>query len=145
MIKSDLAGGEVKVFTGSRFELEVPYATEFETLFGDGVTFDNVVAAIAEFERTLISNGAAFDAFAEGEIDALTPQQRRGLEIFGSALMRCGECHIGPAFTDHSFRVVGVPDNSSDDKGRGNIILGLDYAEENRTLPYIGHVQPTDS
>ncbi|MFC1997243.1 cytochrome-c peroxidase [Chloroflexota bacterium] len=110
------------------------YAAVFNTLFNDGVTIDNVAAAIAEFERTLISNGAAFDAYAEGDTAALSPQQQRGLVIFGSALTRCGECHIGPAFTDHSFRVVGVPDNGVDDKGRSVIIPGLDYAFKVPTL-----------
>ncbi len=110
------------------------YAAAFTVLFDDGITFGNVAAAIAEFERTLVSNGAAFDAYAEGNKAALTPQQQRGLVIFGSTLTRCGECHIGPAFTDHSFRVVGVPVNGVDDKGRGDIMPGLDYAFKVPTL-----------
>jgi cytochrome c peroxidase len=110
------------------------YLDAFESLFDDGVTFDNVATAIAEFELTLVSNGAAFDDFAEGDLDALNAQQRRGLAIFRSALTRCFECHIAPAFTDQSFRIVGVPDNGSDDRGRGGITPGLDYAFKVPTL-----------
>ncbi|MCP4359413.1 MAG: hypothetical protein GY796_15490 [Chloroflexi bacterium] len=90
--------------------------------------------AIAEFELTLVSNGAAFDAYAEGDFDALNAQQRRGLAIFRSAVTRCFECHTAPAFTDQTFRVVGVPDNGSDDKGRGGITSGADYAFKVPTL-----------
>ena len=110
------------------------YVAAFDALFDDGVTFDNLTTAIAEFERTLISNGSAFDAYAEGDLDAMSAQQLRGLAIFRSDTTRCIGCHIAPAFTDQSFRVVGVPDNGSNDKGRGDITPGLEYAFKVPTL-----------
>ena len=35
-----------------------------------------MIAAIVEFERTLVTNNSPFDRFAQGDFNALTPQQR---------------------------------------------------------------------
>lgn len=94
------------------------YVTLFGTAFGGGeaaITSENIRKAIAAFERTLISNNSPFDQYAAGNIEALTPQQRRGLNLFRSAATRCFECHSAPAFTNGTFRVIGIP---SEDPGR---------------------------
>ncbi len=70
----------------------------------DGVTEDNIYNAIAVFQRTLISDGSPFDEYANGNFDALTTQQRRGLGIFRSAGTRCFECHSSPLFTKYTER-----------------------------------------
>ena len=44
----------------------------------DGLTLDNMVTAIASFQRTLITNSSPFDRYAQGDFNALTPSQRRG-------------------------------------------------------------------
>ena len=108
------------------------YQTAFEATFDDGLTTENIIAAIAMFERTLVSDGAAFDAYAEGNFDALSAQQRRGLEVFRSAATRCFECHSAPTFSNHDFKVVGVPDEG-EDIGRG-AFGGVDFAFKVPTL-----------
>ncbi|MFN8403173.1 MAG: cytochrome c peroxidase [Anaerolineales bacterium] len=62
------------------------------------MTLENAHSAIASFERTLISNDSPFDKYAAGQFDALTGQQRRGLNLFRSAATRCFECHAAPTF-----------------------------------------------
>jgi cytochrome c peroxidase len=74
------------------------------------VTYENVQNAIAAFERTLVTNNSPFDKYAAGDVNALTPAQRRGLATFRSAGTRCFECHSAPTFSDDSFSVTGVPD-----------------------------------
>ncbi len=74
------------------------------------VTFDNVVRAIASFERTLVSLGSRFDRYAAGDSGALVPEERRGLKLFLSTETRCGECHLLPTFSSADFHVIGVPD-----------------------------------
>lgn len=73
------------------------YITEFEAVFAgqDAVTIDNAVAAIASFERTLITPDSAFDRYLSGDRNALTEAQVRGMELFEST--GCIECHSGPA------------------------------------------------
>ncbi|MDX1686984.1 MAG: parallel beta-helix domain-containing protein [Candidatus Promineifilaceae bacterium] len=94
------------------------YEAGFADVFDDGLTLENVKRALASFERTLISDDSPFDRYAAGNVNALTPQQRRGLALFRSGATRCFECHAAPTFATETFRVVGVPD---DDPGRGAV------------------------
>ena len=54
--------------------------------------------AIQMYESTLVSDDAPIDRWAEGDVNALTPLQRGGLEIF-TRKGRCDSCHTGAAFT----------------------------------------------
>ena len=94
------------------------YADRFESAFDNGLTIENVQRALAAFQRTLISDDSPFDRYAAGNVNALTPQQRRGLALFRSGATRCFECHAAPTFSTVSLRVVGVPD---DDPGGGAV------------------------
>jgi cytochrome c peroxidase len=76
-------------------------ATGYAPLFAEAfpeegaaaLTFDNVAKAIAAFERTLITPGAPFDRYLEGDADALTAQQKAGLDLFVNS--GCAGCHRG--------------------------------------------------
>src|SRR5688500_13848183 len=101
----------------------------FRTAFPDEprpLTFDNMVRAIAAFERTLIAGNSAFDRYVfRGEHDALSDAQKRGMELFFSAAIGCASCHAGinfsgpwvdgdhpgatPAFADTGHGAVRVP------------------------------------
>jgi len=109
------------------------YKRQFEALFDDGLTEDNIAKVIAAFERTLISDDSAFDRYANGNFEALTTQQRRGLATFRSASTRCFECHSSPLFTDNTIDIVGVPDQDLNDKGQGDA-GGRDFAFKVPTL-----------
>lgn len=110
------------------------YDQQFNAIFADGITQDSIAAALAAFERTLISDSAPFDRYAAGDFEAITAQQRRGLATFRSAGTRCFECHIAPTFTDNGFAVIGVPDSGLGDIGRGTVQSGLEYAFRTPTL-----------
>jgi len=69
------------------------------------VTRAAVAQAIAAFERQLITP-SRFDKFLAGEQDALTAQERRGLETFVSS--GCTTCHNGPAVGGTSFQKIGL-------------------------------------
>lgn len=56
------------------------------------LNYDNVAKAIAAFERTLITP-SPFDEYLDGEDDALTAREKRGLETFVSK--GCVGCHNG--------------------------------------------------
>jgi cytochrome c peroxidase len=60
---------------------------------------DNVIRAIAAYERTLLSASSAFDRYVfGGDHAALTAVQKRGLDIFFSERGGCARCHGGINF-----------------------------------------------
>lgn len=66
-------------------------------------------AAIAAFERTLVAMNSPLDRFRAGDRDALTDQQRRGMETFDE--VGCDRCHEGPVFSDFDLHAEGVREN----------------------------------
>lgn len=85
------------------------YRAQFEAAFGVGEpTIDGVLAAIAAFERTVVSDGSsAFDQFLAGDADALGDAAVRGLHLFRTKA-RCVNCHHGPLLTDGGFHDLGL-------------------------------------
>jgi cytochrome c peroxidase len=61
--------------------------------------------AIQMYESTLISDDSPFDRFAEGDQNALTDAQKRGLAVF-QGQGQCIKCHTGAEFTSASFSSV---------------------------------------
>ncbi len=79
----------------SRVKENAEYISTFEEIFGsNAVTFENITAAIAVYEKTLVTRGR-YDDFLEGDINALNTQEKRGLNLFID--MGCKGCHYGSA------------------------------------------------
>jgi len=85
------------------------YRQRFKDVFGDEwPKVRNAYRAIAAFERTLVQTDTPFDNYMRGDEDALSAQQKRGLDLFrGKA--GCMECHNGPLLTDEKYYNLGVP------------------------------------
>src|SRR6266851_5657756 len=60
--------------------------------------------AIQAYESTLVSDNSRFDQFSEGNNQALTAEEQRGLNLFRRN--DCTECHTGAEFTAASFSSV---------------------------------------
>jgi parallel beta-helix repeat protein len=127
------------------------YVALFDKAFsgkdGSAVTFKNVTYAVAAFERTLVSNNSAFDRFAAGDGDALTPEQKHGLALFRSLKTRCFECHGFPTFANPDFKVIGVPNlpNQEKDLGRaeaGKELVAYEHAFKVPTLRNVARTAP---
>ena len=71
------------------------------------ITRSTLGRAIAAFERELNTKDTPYDRFVAGDEEALSPAQKRGLELFHTKAL-CTSCHSGPLFTDSSFRAQGV-------------------------------------
>jgi cytochrome c peroxidase len=85
------------------------YSERFEAAFGPGpIGMEQVAASIAAYERTFVSDGSsAFDDFLEGDHEALSDAELRGLHLFRTKA-RCLNCHNGPLFTDEQFHNAGL-------------------------------------
>lgn len=87
----------------ARLQADAEYTTRFEAAFPDdapAVSLKNVLAALASFERAIISIDSPFDRYSRGEDEALSGPARRGRSLFFSERMECFHCHGGFAFTD---------------------------------------------
>jgi cytochrome c peroxidase len=70
---------------------------------------DALRKAIASYERTIVSRTSPFDRWLEGDKQAMTTQQLRGLVIFTDKNKgNCAVCHAPPNFTDHGFHNLGL-------------------------------------
>lgn len=94
-IEMGMPNGEAVV---ARLEQIPGYRKEFAQVFGgkDPITFDNVVAAIATYERTLVTPDSPYDQYMKGNKKALNPSARAGMKLAQSA--GCETCHAGPMF-----------------------------------------------
>lgn len=95
---------------------EVPeYKDRFQKAFGRGPTLRGVARAISAFERTLITPDSPFDRYLNGDKNALSLQEKKGLILFISKAS-CSQCHNGPNLTDNKFYNLGA--YQADDLGR---------------------------
>ncbi|ADV61489.1 Cytochrome-c peroxidase [Isosphaera pallida ATCC 43644] len=101
------------------------YVEQFKKVFGTNVTLDGIAKAIASFERvTALSGDSRYDRYQDGDLDALTESEKRGMVLFGLSLRpddetefsrpverqkaKCTLCHVGANFTDNAFHNLGV-------------------------------------
>jgi cytochrome c peroxidase len=100
------------------------YPELFKRAFGSSeVTSQNIMRAIAQFERTLISGNSKYDQYMRGET-LLSAQELNGKAIFEDLDKGdCVHCHsMGSTFSDFEFRNTGL-DSISVDEGRFRITL----------------------
>jgi cytochrome c peroxidase len=100
-IELGLSGHERDVEAALAADAE--YAAAFHTAFPDSdpaVSLDNVIKAIATFERTLIFGRAPFDRYVfDDDTSALTLAAKRGMTLFYSERLGCARCHFGLTFS----------------------------------------------
>ncbi len=117
------------------------YETWFKTAFpkdSDPVTFENMARAIEAFEATLITP-APFDAYLNGNADALTADQKAGLALFIDK--GCSACHSGINVGGHGYYPFGLIEKPGaevlppDDKGRFAVTATVDDEYVFRAAP----------
>jgi cytochrome c peroxidase len=93
------------------------YHSQFQKVFGGDATPDNIVKAIAAFERTIISGDTAFDRYRAGDTSAMSEAAVRGWNNFQA--IKCTNCHDGVLLTDQQYHNVGIGmDQKEPDVGR---------------------------
>ncbi|MGH9667289.1 MAG: cytochrome-c peroxidase [Bryobacteraceae bacterium] len=84
-----------------------------------GLSQQAVSQALASYVRTILSGDSPYDRYVAGDQSALSPEARRGLEIFRGK-GNCATCHMGANLTDESFHNTGIAwrDGRETDVGR---------------------------
>lgn len=81
----------------------------------------DLLRALAAYEKSLVSPRTAFDAWVDGDDQALDDREKRGFRIFvGKG--GCVSCHGGWRMTDDGFHDIGL---RSDDPGRSAVEGGV--------------------
>ncbi len=89
-----------------KIKSDVKYAQTFKAVYGTEMNADNIVEAIAEFEKTLITSNSPFDQYLRGSQSAINDQQKRGYQLFKS--YGCVSCHQGRNVGGNMFQKLGV-------------------------------------
>ena len=98
------------------------YKPLFDTAFpNEGIKVKTLAAAIATYERLVVSERAPFDAWIDGNEKAISEEAKRGFALFNGKA-QCSSCHEGWNFTNEGFQDIGLP---SDDVGRGKFVPGV--------------------
>ena len=82
------------------------YIAAFKKAFpkdSNPLTTDNLVRAIATYERTLITPNAPFDKYMKGNKKALNAQAIRGMKLVQE--IGCTSCHAGENFAGEGFKM----------------------------------------
>lgn len=83
------------------------YKKQFQAVFGQDATPDNVARALAAFMRTIVAENSAWVRFRGGIESAFSSAARRGWKIF-SGKARCTNCHAGLLLTDQQYHNAGI-------------------------------------
>lgn len=82
------------------------YVSSFKTVFNEEIKPQNIVKALARFQRALISASSKYDDYKLGKPGA----NLTSIELKGMSLVRakCQGCHTGELFTDFNYHNNGI-------------------------------------
>jgi len=85
------------------------YRERFNDVFGtEYPLMRDAYMAIAAFERSIVQRDTPFDQYMLGDDDALSDQQKRGMELF-TGKAGCSTCHDGALISNQNYYNLGVP------------------------------------
>jgi cytochrome c peroxidase len=82
------------------------YGDQFQKVFKEDATPENVPKALAAYMRTIIGGNTRWDQWSGGDESALSEEEKRGWQVFQKA--KCDNCHSGALFTDLQYHNVGI-------------------------------------
>ena len=94
-----------------RLQAHHTYPYLFQQAFADGLQIENVVRALASYERTLISFSSKYDEYKKGN-GTFTTAEKAGQKVFS---VNCSSCHTPPLFTDTKFHNNGINGTINED------------------------------
>lgn len=111
----------------AKLEQDEELSAAFREVYGRPWDSDGIKAAIANYERSLITPDSPFDRFLRGDDDALTDSQRQGYRLFKS--YGCIACHQGRNVGGNMYSRLGLVNDyfigtdspSKEDLGRYNV------------------------
>lgn len=106
----------------AKLQADSQYPALFAAAFGsDSVSATHIAKALAQFQRTLISDDSPYDRYLKGQYQP-TPQEKMGMKLFqthplpGVGLRggNCGDCHLGASTAGDVNGFQGFHNNGLD-------------------------------
>src|SRR5262245_1624344 len=113
------------------------YRNAFAEVFpGKPISMDTIAAAIAAYERTVVSASAPFDRWVGGDRQAVSDSAKRGFALFNGKA-NCAVCHAGWRMTDDGFHDIGL---AGEDRGRAAVAPGIVQLENAFKTPTLRNI-----
>ncbi|MDA3616584.1 cytochrome-c peroxidase [Polluticaenibacter yanchengensis] len=97
------------------------YITAFKEAFDEDISSANVVKALAQFQRTMVSANSRYDKYVRKENGAsLNKQELKGMVL---VKQKCQGCHSTDLFTDNLYHNNGI-DNDFSNPGIDDLNFG---------------------
>ncbi len=100
-----------------KLEADAAIVAQFAAVYPTGIIGENIVDAIAEYERSLITPNSPFDRYLRGDAGALNADQVAGYHLFLDN--GCANCHVGRILGGQSFEPMGRRADYFADRGNG--------------------------
>jgi cytochrome c peroxidase len=100
----------------ARLTADRGYGVAARAIYDAPLSPDVVRDAIAEFERSLASDGGRFDMFLRGQADALSEDEKAGYRLFKE--YGCSSCHQGVAVGGNMFQRMSLFGDYFADRGK---------------------------
>ncbi len=106
----------------SRLRSSPHYMAAFQNAYGRSIRRDDVLNALATYERSLVTPDAPFDKYLRGDLQALSDEAQRGYRLF--KMYGCASCHQGSNVGGNVFQKFGIFVERHGNKGVSNGDLG---------------------
>jgi len=87
-------------------QADTAYREAFAAIYGGDVRREQVLDALATYQRSLVTPNARFDRYLRGEPDAITAAEERGYQLFKAN--GCVACHQGVNVGGNLFQKFGI-------------------------------------
>ncbi len=124
-----------------RIQQREDYVELFRKAYNEAPTADGVLRAVSAYQRSLVSYESPYDRYLQGDDNALTPSQYRGMELFFGERAECFHCHNGVLFTDQGFHNNGL---YADYEDQGRFLVTSDPRDEGKfKVPTLRNIELT--
>ncbi|NTS77460.1 cytochrome C peroxidase [Catenovulum sp. SM1970] len=143
---SDQTNQQLRSSLASRFDnSDENFQTNWPALFNQAyphgeISYDRIAEALAEYQRSMTFVDNPWFNYLQGDLTALSEQQKRGALVFFSPRNRggagCVRCHSGDNFSDERHHLVGFPQigvGKGNNSGKVGVADTADFGRENVT------------
>lgn len=99
-----------------RLSADDSYVEQFQRAYGTAPQIEPIVKALSAFQRTLISGQSRYDQYKyQGINTALSDSEIRGMDLFFSDEVGCGNCHSGFLLSNQGYENIGLYESYADE------------------------------